>query len=83
MAPERDRLIRNCEDLTPGVLVQAWQCDRLVHFGRVSQPVPSMGMIWIIDARNGVRRLVGTAEFDVVQVTGTVEPPWTRPDDAA
>ncbi|WP_400160439.1 hypothetical protein [Arthrobacter sp. BPSS-3] len=83
MAPERGRIIEACTDLTPGVDVQVWEQDRVVHRGRVSQVVPSMGMVWIIDARNGARRLVDTSEYDVVRLTGAAEPPWTQPDDAA
>lgn len=83
MALGRGRVIRECADLTPGAIVQAWERDRLVHCGRVSQVVPSMGMLWIIDARNGVRRLVGTAEFDVVLIIGEAGPPRTQPEDAA
>lgn len=51
--------------------------------GRVSQVVPSMDMFWIIDARNGTRRLVDAAAFEVFRRSGSSDPPVTEPEDAA
>lgn len=74
MAPDRGRVIRACWDLVPGTEIEAWDHGRLIHSGRVSQIVPSMGMFWIIDARNGTRRLLDVDALEVVQLGEPVEP---------
>jgi hypothetical protein len=76
VASERDRIIRGCSDLVPGTEIEAWNHGRLIHHGRVSQTVPSMGMFWIIDARNGTRRLLDAAAFDVARL----DAPATGPE---
>lgn len=75
----RDRNIRACSDLVPGTEIEAWDHGRLIHWGRVSQTVPSMGMFWIIDARNGIRRLLDAEAFDVVRLN----PSGAGPEDLA
>jgi hypothetical protein len=79
VASESDRNIRACSDLVPGTEIEAWDHGRLIHCGRVSQTVPSMGMFWIIDARNGVRRLLDAEAFDVLRLN----PPSAGPEDPA
>jgi hypothetical protein len=84
MAPDRERIIQACSDLAPGTEIEAWDHGRLIHCGRVSQLVPSMGMFWIIDARNGARRLLEADAFDVVRLREPVEPSQgTKPEGVA
>jgi hypothetical protein len=61
-------LIRSCEALSPGDVVEAWHDGRLLHSGRVTRILPTMGMFWILCGRTGARKLVDLAASDVVQV---------------
>jgi hypothetical protein len=83
MAPDRNRVIRACSDLVPGTEIEAWDHGELVHCGRVSQTVPSMGMVWIIDARNGTRRLLDVDALDVVRLDESFESPAAERGDVA
>jgi hypothetical protein len=75
MAADRDRIIRSCSDLAPGVEIEAWHHGRLIHRGRVTQVVPSMSMFWIIDARNGTRMLLDADALEVVSLDGPAPEP--------
>lgn len=66
MTTDRDRIIRSCTELSPGTQIEAWHHGRLIHLGRVSATIPSMGMFWIIDARNGTRKLLDLEALDVI-----------------
>lgn len=58
MSGREGRIIRSCGEIAPGAEIEAWRQGRQIHRGRVSETVPSMGMFWIIDARNGTRELL-------------------------
>jgi hypothetical protein len=89
MAVNEDRLVHSCSELSPGDEIEAWRAGRLIHRGRVSYTLPSMGMVWIIDARNGTRSLLDLEDLEVARLThspAVVDPPNGRraePDRAA
>ncbi len=83
MAPDRERIAGACVDLAPGTEIEAWDQGRLIHCGRVSQTVPVMGMFWIIDARNGTRRLLDAEALDVVRLDAPIDPPAAGREDLA
>lgn len=90
MSIDRDRIIHSSSELSPGDEIEAWQSGRLIHRGRVSYTLPSMGMVWIIDARNGTRNLVDLEDLEVVRPAHSptvVDPPQSEstsePDRAA
>lgn len=78
MAAAEGRIIRSCGELAPGAEIEAWHQGRLVHRGRVTQTVPSMRMFWIIDARNGTRKLLDVDALEVISFDSTADPPVPR-----
>lgn len=66
MSGRDGRIIRSCGEIAPGAEIEAWRQGRLIHRGRVSETVPSMGMFWIIDARNGTRELLDADALEVI-----------------
>ena len=50
--------IRSCSDISYGDEIEAWRYGKLLYQGRVSYPLPSVEMFWIICSRTGTRKLV-------------------------
>jgi len=68
MMTDGESVIRSCEALSPGDVVEAWHDGRLIHSGRVMRILPTMGMFWILCARTGASKLVDLTASDVVRV---------------
>jgi hypothetical protein len=68
VAVAQEFTIRTCEALANGDEIEAWHNGRLIHRGRVSQTVPSMGMFWIVCARTGARKLVDLEASEICRV---------------
>lgn len=41
-----------------GDRIEVWEQDTLCHVGTVGQSAPHLGLLWILEARTGSRRLV-------------------------
>lgn len=80
MAAAQDSTIRTCGALTHGDEIEAWHDGRLLHRGRVTQTLPSMGMFWIVCARTGARKLVDLEASEIIRVSGPSNPGPERPE---
>ena len=58
MTATQSSLIRSCTELSYGDEIEAWRLGKLLHRGKVSYPLPSVEMFWIICSRTGTRKLV-------------------------
>lgn len=74
MAATKESTIRTCGELTHGDDIEAWHDDRLLHRGRVSQTLPSMGMFWIVCARTGTRKLVDLEASEIIRISAPTKP---------
>lgn len=79
MAAAQESTVRTCEELTHGDEIEAWHDGRLLHTGRVSQTLPSMGMFWILCARTGARKLVDLEASEIIRVSAPSNPGPERP----
>lgn len=41
-----------------GDRIEVWEQDTLCHVGTVGQSAPHLGLLWILEARTGSRRLI-------------------------
>jgi hypothetical protein len=80
VAAAQESPIRACEALTHGDDIEAWQAGRLLHRGRVSQTLPSMGMFWIVCARTGARKLVDLEASEIIRIAPPSSPGPERPE---
>ena len=80
MAATKESTIRTCEELMHGDDIDTWQDGRLLHRGRVSQTLPSMGMFWIVCARTGARKLVELEASAIIRVSALANPRPERPE---
>lgn len=80
MATAHETTILSGEALSSGDEIEAWHDGRLIHKGRVSQTVPSMGMFWIVCARTGARKLVDLDASDVIRVSSSSKPVPAGPE---
>ena len=69
MAAAKESIIRTCDELTHGDEIEAWHGSRLLHRGRVSQTLPSMGMFWIVCARTGALKLVDVEASEIIRIS--------------
>jgi hypothetical protein len=79
----QESIIASCEALATGDEIEAWHNSRLLHKGRVSRTLPTMGMFWIICARTGTRKLVDLEATKIIRVSlspETANPEYHRPD---
>jgi hypothetical protein len=72
--------IRTCDALTNGDHIEAWHDGRLLHRGRVSRTLPTMGMFCIVCARTGVRKLVDLEASEIIRIATTPNPGPGRPE---
>jgi hypothetical protein len=80
VAAAQESTIRTCEALTHGDDIEAWHDGRLLHRGRVSQTLPSVGMFWIVCARTGARKLVDLEASEIILVSGPSNRGPERPE---
>jgi hypothetical protein len=80
VAVAKESTIRTCEALANGDEIEAWHDGRLLHRGRVSQTLPSMGMFWIVCARTGARKLVDLEASEIIRVSAPSNPGPERPE---
>ncbi len=71
--------IRSCSELSYGDEIEAWRFGKLLYRGRVSYPLPSVEMFWIICSRTGTRKLVDMQAADILRIPAT--PGEARPAD--
>ncbi len=73
--------IRSCSELSYGDEIEAWRFGKLLHRGRVSYPLPSVEMFWIICSRTGTRKLVDMEAAAILRIPATLGDarPATRP----
>jgi hypothetical protein len=79
MATAQEPTIQTCDALTHGDHIEAWHQGRLLHRGKVSQTLPTMGMFWIVCARTGVRKLVDLEASEIIRVATSSNPGPGRP----
>jgi hypothetical protein len=58
--------LRVSEQWSPGDQIEAWYKGRLFHRGRVTRTIPSTGLLWIIDAATGKRKLLDSEAMEIV-----------------
>jgi hypothetical protein len=80
VATAQESTIRTCDALTHGDQIEAWHDGRLLHRGKVSQTLPSMGMFWIVCARTGARKLVDLEASEIIRVAAPSNNGPTRPE---
>ncbi|KLU10213.1 hypothetical protein ABL57_08000 [Kocuria sp. SM24M-10] len=44
--------------IRPGDRIEVWEQGTLCHVGTVGQSAPHLGLLWILEAGTGARRLV-------------------------
>jgi hypothetical protein len=62
-----DTAIRTCGELAVGDEIEAWHNGKLFHRGRVTQTVPLMELLWILDSRTGARKLLDVEALEIVR----------------
>jgi hypothetical protein len=60
--------VKSGAELAVGDEIEAWHRDRLAHRGTVSSTFRDIDLVWIIDARTGVRRLLDLEQLSVRRV---------------
>ncbi len=50
--------VRDPALIRAGDRIEVWEQDTLCHVGTVGQSAPHLGLLWILEARTGSRRLV-------------------------
>ena len=68
MAATQSSLIRSCTELSYGDEIEAWSLGELLHRGKVSYPLPSVEMFWIICSRTGTRKLVDMEAAAILRI---------------
>jgi hypothetical protein len=68
MAATQSSLIRSCTELSSGDEIEAWRLGEMLHRGRVSYPLPSVEMFWIICSRTGTRKLVDLETAAILRI---------------
>ena len=68
MPATQSPLIRSCSELSSGDEIEAWRLGKLLHRGRVSYPLPSVEMFWIICSRTGTRKLVDMEAAAILRI---------------
>ena len=58
----------SCHGLRPGDAVEVFQRSRLVHRGAITEIVPELGQLWILDTLSGGRHLLDIAELEIVRL---------------
>lgn len=66
--------VRSCAELWVGQDVEAWYGGSLAHQGRVTDILPSKNLLWIVDTRNGTRRLLDAEAFSIRRMRSTPGP---------
>lgn len=68
MMTDEDLEVRSCAELSAGEEIEAWHRGRLAHRGTVASTLEEIGLIWIIDARTGARRLLDLEQLSVRRI---------------
>jgi hypothetical protein len=66
---EQQGIVRDLAELTSGDVIEAWHEGRRYNHGKVLQTVPSMGMLWILDAGSGIRKLVDFEALLILRIS--------------
>jgi hypothetical protein len=72
-------IIRSCAALSAGDEIEAWHDGRLLHRGRVTRILPSMGMFWILCARTATCKLVDLEASEIIRVASPQAPHPGKP----
>jgi hypothetical protein len=68
MTVREESIVRAGAELSAGEEIEAWRSGRIFHRGNVTDPVPDLGLFWIMDPLTGGRKLLDMAEVEIVRV---------------
>jgi hypothetical protein len=56
--PADETWVRDPALIRPGDRIEVWEQETLCHVGTVGQSAPHLGLLWVLEAGTGARRLV-------------------------